>query len=113
MVYGTPCTPTLTPTVTDTPNPGAKPVLYPNPVKGSGPVQLHVDLAQAGAVRVRAYSTAFRLVREFEFPMVAMGGQELALDLHDEGGKVLADGLYYFRVETPNGHWTLKLLFLR
>lgn len=113
MVYGNPCTPTLTPTVTDTPNPGAKPVLYPNPVKGSGPVQLHVDLAQAGAVRVRAYSTAFRLVREFEFPMVAMGGQELALDLHDEGGKVLADGLYYFRVETPNGHWTLKLLFFR
>ena len=88
-------------------------MLYPNPVKGLGPVQLHVDLSQAGEVRVRAYSTAFRLVREFEFPNVATGGQELALDLHDEGGKVLADGLYYFRVETPGGHWTLKLLFLR
>lgn len=110
MVAGTPCMPTLTPTATDIPN--AKPELYPNPLKGPGPIQMRLDLSKPGEVKVRVYSTAFRLVREFKFPNAPMGSQDLTLDLHDQGGKVLSDGLYYFRVETPSNHWTLKFLFL-
>jgi GH18 family chitinase len=112
MVAGTPCTPTLTPTPTDTPNPGAKPLLYPNPLKGEGPIQMRVDLPKSGEVKVRVYSVSYRMVREFRFPNAILGTQDLILDLHDQTGKVLSDGLYYFRVETPGGHWDLKFLFL-
>jgi hypothetical protein len=88
-------------------------VVYPNPA-GQGPVLLNIPLPHGAAqVKVRVFTTAFRKVYEADQSHVPPGNFTLPLPLQDEGGRPLANGLYYLLVESPQGKTVIKLLVIR
>ncbi len=101
---------TSSPTVTATV--GSVAIVYPDPVTGPGPVQLRLPLRSRGNVTVEIFTLAFRCVRTLNWKQVPVG-QDVTLDLVDNKGSALANGLYYIRVTVPTGHSILKLLILR
>jgi xyloglucan-specific exo-beta-1,4-glucanase len=109
-------TPTVSPTATATPTSGPSskvPVLYPNPVSGSGPVTIQLPVYPGmGKVTVQVFTTAFRMVNTLSFPSQA-GGSQISLPLTDRNNRPLANGLYYVLVQSPAGRSILKLLILR
>jgi len=101
------------PTATPVPNEIiSHPEIYPNPYKGQGEIHLPMGLTQAGDVKVEVYTTSFREIRTLEYSQVPAGG-EVTWDGTDKAGANLSNGIYYLRITTPQGHWTLKLLILR
>jgi hypothetical protein len=87
-------------------------VIYPNPVKGDGPVSIRLpNYAGIAKVTVTVFTTAFRRVNEF--PVTQAGGSDVALPLSDRTGEPLANGLYYVLIQTPLGKSVEKLLVLR
>jgi hypothetical protein len=88
------------------------PVIYPNPVKGGGPVSIRLpNHAGTAKVTVTVFTTAFRRVNEFS--VTQAGGSDVSLPLSDRNGKPLANGLYYVLIQTPSGKSIEKLLVLR
>lgn len=113
--------PTFTPSLTDTPSPSvtaaptpAPLVLYPNPVQGPGMVTVEFDLPESlGQVEIKIFTTSFRLVKRTIVERPSAGVNRAELDLVDDSGAPLANGLYYV-VVTANWHSTVgKLLVLR
>lgn len=88
------------------------PILYPNPVKEGGEVQVLLPLAAPSDVKVAIYTTAFRKVQDEVFSQVGVG-QGLVIELKDRSGKALANGLYYLIFATDQGRWKVKLLIAR
>jgi hypothetical protein len=103
-------TQTLTPTPT-TAN-GSKPVLYPNPVKGPGPVKIQLNLTTASDVKLQIYTVSLRKVQDLTIPQVPVG-VDVTLNLVDKAGAPLANGLYFVAVTTNQGKFILKLLIFR
>jgi hypothetical protein len=103
---------TVTPSFTPTPIPNQTPVLFPNPSSG-GPVTLFLSLRSPSDVRVELFTLAFRKVQDRTFNQVPVG-TDLILDLRDQWGTPLANGLYYVVVTTPLGQRSvIKLVLLR
>jgi hypothetical protein len=106
-------TPTLSPTATctPTPQPVTTAVIYPNPSSG-GPVSLMPPVYAASLpIKVQIFTTAFRMVQEYNYPAQTYG--PVKMTLVDKAGVPLASGLYY-AVVTVNGNRSVaKLLLLR
>lgn len=102
----------IQPTFTSTPSANEKPVIYPNPVTGPGPVQLHISLVKNSDVKVEIYTLAFRKVNTLDFDNV-LPGQNVSIPLTDKSGMSLANGLYYFVVEAAGKKWIVKVLVIR
>lgn len=112
---------TFSPTVTLTPfrsptptatRPAGGPVLYPNPVTGPGPVRLTIPLSGNVSVKISIYTLVFRKVREESLGgVIASSG--IVLNLADQWGNPLANGLYYLVIEAEGNRWTEKLMVLR
>ena len=88
------------------------PVLYPNPVKHSDPVLIHLNTGIVSDVKVQVYTLSFRKIEEFTVPHVAAGG-DVVLELADKWNSALSNGLYYVRVTTAERTSTLKLLVIK
>jgi GH18 family chitinase len=107
-------TPTDSPTLTQTPiGTVTDPKLFPNPVLGPGPVTLVLTLPQGGDVKVRIFTAAFRKMLESLHSQVPAGTATFSLEMKDQWGKPLANGIYYVVVEGPQGRKVLKLLLLQ
>jgi len=92
----------------------ATPLIYPNPAQGPGPVTMQVGLAHSGEwVEMKLYTTAFRKVRDLRLENLLAGTNNLPLDLNDDWGNPLANGIYFVVTTTPEGKTVLKLLILR
>ena len=114
---------TATPTISDTfsPTPSAtvgvelsRPIPYPNPVSGPGPIRVRVDLRNPQALlTMKVYTIAFRKVEEETFQNVPAGPNDFPLSLKTPWGMDLANGLYYIEVEIASRGETAKLLILR
>jgi hypothetical protein len=87
-------------------------IIFPNPATTSGPINLRVPLTQTSDVSVWVYTLSFRKVQQKTFLQVAIGS-EMPIELTDNWGSRLANGLYYIRVEAGGKSWTAKLLVLR
>jgi hypothetical protein len=87
-------------------------VVYPNPVSGNGPVNLHIPITGLSEVKVEMFTLAFRKV--LSLPVIHLNpGQDLPLPLQDSWGGNLSDGIYYVAV-TVNGKRSIaKLLILK
>lgn len=73
-----------------------------------------VNLANGGEwAEMKLYTTAFRLVKDKKIENLPAGTNKLLLDLNDDWGKPLANGLYYLVLTTPENKVVLKLLVLR
>jgi hypothetical protein len=108
-------TQTGTPTQTATPTGSinAQPIVYPNPVTG-GSVHIHLLLPSSSNITVEIFTSAFRMVRKIFFPAQPVG-VDVVVNLTDNSGVSLADGLYYISVSTPlsSSRKITKLLILR
>jgi hypothetical protein len=97
---------------TSSPTPNRQVVIYPNPA-GNGPVHILLpSYAGVSNIKVTFYTLAFRKVREVDFTNVP-SGTAVVLDLTDNWGKPLANGLYYVVVTTSQGRSIGRLLILR
>jgi hypothetical protein len=89
------------------------PVLFPNPVRTSGPVGLLLPgYSGKATVTARIVTTAFRVVNQKSFANQAGAGL-ISLPVTDKNGTPLANGLYYVIVQSPAGRLVEKLLVLR
>jgi hypothetical protein len=74
----------------------------PNPLNPEATIRF--ETARAGAVRVRIYDAQGRLVRTLrDDPAATAGAHALRFDGLDARGARLGSGVYFFRVETPDG----------
>ena len=107
----------LSPTATTTPTATPQvvpPIPYPNPVTGPGPVMVQLVLQNSNdPVKLKIFTTAFRKILEKNLTAAGAGVQTFTVDLDDNLGAPLANGLYYLVVQTPQGRFIEKLLILR
>jgi len=101
---------TATATATNTPSHGY-PVVYPNPVSGPT-VSVQVPLKSPGDVTIKIFTLAFRQVA-VQTQSQASVGVDITVPLVDKSGISLANGLYYFVIETYGQRWVNKVLVLR
>lgn len=88
-------------------------VVYPNPVTG-GTVKVQVTgLTENTKVSLKIETIAFRKIREATYHSQGPGTVDLTLDLKDDTGADLANGVYYIIVRAQNSTITLKLMILR
>lgn len=84
----------------------------PNPFRGATTIAFSVPAA--GRVRLAIYDVGGRMVRRLvEGDRLAAGVHERAWDGLDEGGRLAAPGVYYYRLETAELGATRKMLLLR
>lgn len=92
----------------------ATPLIYPNPLKDQGPVNLEVVLSKPqDSLSVKVFTTAFRKVYEDKVQSVPGGMFLYGLDPSRFKGAAGANGLYYVVITTPSNRWVLKLLVTR
>ena len=105
--------PTWTPssTVTATPTEGCHdPRFYPNP--GQDAIHLHFPPCDQGrGMRVKIFTLVSRKVLDKDIPQVPVG-VDMTLELKDNWGVPLANGLYYLVIDGPRGRTIGKLLVL-
>jgi len=90
----------------------SSPILYPNPIRGNGPVQFQVEFQSPhDYVTVRIFTTAFRKIYETQDKNVPAG--VYIKDLVGFHLSDIANGIYYVVITTPTERWIDKLLILR
>lgn len=101
---------------TYTPTPILKPVLrgpFPNPVD-KGPVVVDVEVPVNSSVKWSVFTLSFRKIVDGEISVNGKGSVQW--DLRDKTGALVADGLYYLRLEvlgTQPSSKIFKVLILR
>jgi hypothetical protein len=101
-----------TSTATSTPAGNGKVVVYPNPVAGETVNVLPPAHSGMQDVRVEIFTLAFRRVLDESFASVPPG-VAVTVELKDNWGQPLADGLYYVVVTLDGKRSITKLLILR
>ncbi|HSQ60255.1 MAG TPA: Ig-like domain-containing protein, partial [Acidobacteriota bacterium] len=84
----------------------------PSPMRREGTLSFRT--ARAGPIRVRLFDVSGRLVRVvLDDPSRAAGYHDIALDARDASGERLRSGIYYYRIEAPEGPSAGKLAIVR
>lgn len=83
----------------------------PNPTYPAGTLTFSMDAV--GPVSVWIYDLHGRLVRKLDSPAVAAPMRELRLDGRDSRGRPLAAGVYFYRIEAPEGTATGRFVIAR
>lgn len=88
-------------------------MVYPNPAFNTGKVSIHLaPCDQTVSLELKVFTTAFRKVVDKPFPNGIPSGT-CPLELKDDWGVSLANGLYYVVIDVPEGRAIEKLLILR
>jgi photosystem II stability/assembly factor-like uncharacterized protein len=91
---------------------GLPPVVnYPNPFRSTTTLRFAIE--RPGAVRLRVYDTAGRLVRTLTEEVRSAGEHRVSWDGRDADGNVAAAGIYMARLESEDGVATRTMLRLR
>lgn len=86
--------------------------VFPNPLNPSGTLEFATE--NPGPIRVRLYDARGRLVRTLEaIDDAAPGPRQVLLDGRDDRGRPLASGIYYLRIETPDGRFGRRLALVK
>ena len=86
--------------------------LAPNPLNPQG--TLTFSLVAPGSVTVRLYDLGGRFVRTvIDAERLPAGVHQIVIDGRDERGADLASGVYFYRVETPDGASTGRFVVLK
>jgi uncharacterized repeat protein (TIGR01451 family) len=84
----------------------------PNPLNPSGVLAFRT--AAPGAVRVRLFDLQGRLIRTLlETTVLPAGRHEVVIDALGARGEALPSGLYFYRLETPNGNISGRFAILK
>jgi hypothetical protein len=74
---------------------------------------LRVNLTAPSTIKIRFYTTSWRLALEKDFPVMQPPAADLTVELISQSGKMLSNGLYFVVVNTSQGRTVTKLLVLR
>ena len=87
---------------------------YPNPYSPArdNEVRIRFDLERAGSVRVRIFDFGMNLVRELEGESFGSGRNEISWDGTDRNGASVANGPYFYTVDSDDGRVRGKILVL-
>jgi hypothetical protein len=84
----------------------------PNPLNPSGVLAFNTE--KAGRVRVRMFDLHGRLVRTLmEMPLLPAGEHAVRIDGRGERGEELPSGVYFYRVNSPDGSVTGRFAILK
>jgi hypothetical protein len=96
-------------------SPGGGPLttsVAPNPLNPVGVLSFRT--ASPGRVVVKMFDLRGRLVRTLlEAPLLEAGAHEVRIDGRGERGRPLASGVYFYRIETPDGATTGRIAILK
>ncbi len=84
---------------------------FPNPFNPATTIQYGVE--KKGPVSLKIYDVSGRLVRTLVNSTMEAGDYRIVWDGRGEGGKNVASGVYFARIETPGFAKTKKLVLLR
>jgi len=74
----------------------------PNPLNPAGVLTIRTTIP--GPVKVRMFDIQGRLVRTLlEAPLLPAGAREVVIDGRGQRGEVLVSGVYFYRVDSPDG----------
>jgi photosystem II stability/assembly factor-like uncharacterized protein len=85
--------------------------VWPNPARGDG-ATVSFALARAGSVRVEIFSLGGERVRELVRAEHGPGRYSLRWDGRDARGHALATGIYFLRLDSPDGPRSIRLALL-
>ena len=100
--------------VRDVPNDqgaGSRSLRAPNPVHG--PAEVHFSLPAAGQVTLSVFDLGGRQVRRLLAARVDAGPHVTSWDLTDGGGRSVASGMYFVRIDFAGRILTRRLLVSR
>jgi hypothetical protein len=99
--------------VTDAPAPKAYALAqnFPNPFNPS--TSITFDMKEPGAVTLKVYDVAGRLVRTLVDGVKDAGAYSIAWDGRDNAGSEVASGIYFYKMETKDFSRTRKIVLLR
>lgn len=101
----------------DTPQDTAPPVVdrlrqnYPNPFNPNTTISF--DLEKPGRVRLSIYNLKGQMVRKLIDGRLDAGTKSAVWDGRDHSGQAVASGVYFYRLETPRGSQTLRMLLMK
>jgi FlgD Ig-like domain len=96
------------------PRQGAEFALWPAvPNPAASAARLAFNLPTPGHVTLRIYGLAGELVRTLVDGGRASGAQSVMWDGRDDGGRPVATGAYFYRLEGPGGAATRRLVWMR
>ncbi len=85
---------------------------HPNPT--SRATSIAYSLERIGAVRLDVFDVQGRLVRTLvDTPQEAAGRHERAWDLRDDSGRSVSPGMYFYKLQSPEGTFSRRLVVLR
>jgi hypothetical protein len=108
--------------VPESPRPGQKPVVHlmqnmPNPFNPVTAIRWNVESTGAAngllPVRLEVFAPTGRLVRTLVDRPMPVGDFEVLWDGNDAGGAAAASGVYYYRLVTPTGIESRKMVLVR
>ncbi len=87
----------------------AGPALSAAPNATAADVTLRFSLTRGGRVTLGVFSVEGRRVRTLHKGTLAAGSHEVTWDGRDDVGRLVADGLYFARLETSQGLRTTRI----
>jgi hypothetical protein len=102
--------------IADTGALGAPPVLraYPNPMAAGGTTRVALSVAEAMSASLTVFDVSGRRIRALEpLRFYAPGQHEVIWDGRDDGGRRVASGAYFMRLEAGRRSWQHRLILLR
>jgi hypothetical protein len=84
---------------------------YPNPFLSR--TSMSLDLPAAGDVNIEVFDVAGRRVRHADLGRMSAGSREMRFDGHDDAGRQLPSGVYFYRVHAGAETVTEKMVIAR
>lgn len=84
---------------------------YPNPFNAQ--TTIYFTLAAPGEVTLSVFDLLGRRIRVLQSGSMNVGAHSVVWDGANESGKVVASGIYFYRLESPEGSRTMRMLLLK
>ena len=84
---------------------------YPNPFNAK--TTIHFSLGGPGEVTLSVFDLLGRRIRVLQWGFLNAGAHSIVWDGANESGKVVASGIYFYRLESPEDSKTMRMLLLK
>ena len=84
---------------------------YPNPFNAQTTIRF--SLAAPGEVTMSVFDLLGRRIRVLQSGFLSSGAHSIVWDGVNESGKIVSSGIYFYRLESPEGSRTMRMLLLK